>query len=151
MLFSIADSVVFVGSLQDEEGLFLLSVFRKKAFAVVAVLEFGDVAGVGAEVDEDPGSDAAKLGYFTQHDQLVFVDVRLLLLCPALVVRTMVAILGFSAKFAHDDGLLGKNPLHRVGVFRSAGVPADVLVDSDNVERVGEGIVQGGRTAFNVF
>ncbi len=101
--------------------------------------------GVRAKVGEDPWSDAAKLGNFGEHDELVLVDARLLLFGPALIVRTMVAVFRFRAELAHDDRLLRQVPLHGVGILRRACVPADVLIHADDVQRIGEGIVQGGR------
>ena len=62
----------------------------------------------------------------------------------------MIAILGFGAELAHQNGLLWKSPLHVVSIFGRAAVPADVLVDADDVEGIGEWIVQGGGAAFDV-
>jgi hypothetical protein len=86
---------------------------------------------------------------FVEHDELVLEDVSLLLFSPALVGRSVVALLGFGAKLAHDDGLLRKGPLHLVGVFGDAAVPADVFVDAHDIQGVGKGIVQHGGGAFN--
>ena len=68
----------------------------------------------------------------------------LLLFGPALVGCAVVAVLGLGAELAHEDGLLWESPLHGVGIFGRAAVPADVLVDADDVEGIGEGIVQDG-------
>src|ERR1700745_129784 len=77
-------------------------------------------------------------------------DVDLLLFGPALVGCAVIAVLGFGAELAHQNGLLWKSPLHVVSIFGRAAVPADVLVDADDVEGIGEGIVQGGGAAFDV-
>ena len=53
----------------------------------------------------------------------------------------MVAVFGFGAELAHENGLLREGPVHAVGVLRAHLVPADVLVTADDVERVAERIV----------
>src|ERR1700733_10849978 len=63
-LFGFALCLVFVRLLEDEEGLFFLALIGDEAFTVEVVLETGVDATGGAEVHEDPGAGAAKLGDF---------------------------------------------------------------------------------------
>ena len=81
-LFGFAECFVFVGFLEDEEGLFLFALVGDEAFAVEVVLQAGVDASGGAEVHEDPGAGAAKLGDFVEHRDLVTVDLGLIFLCP---------------------------------------------------------------------
>jgi hypothetical protein len=62
----------------------------------------------------------------------------------------VVALLGFGAKLAHDDGLLRESPLHLVGVFGAPLYQPMYSLTPDDIQGVGKGIVQDGGGAFNV-
>jgi len=135
-LLSFADGVVLVGLLDDGEGLLLFSLIGDEAFAVEAVLDTGELAYGGAEVHEDPRAHAAELGNFVEHHELVAVDAGLVLLGPALGFGAVKAGLRSAAELGDDEGLVvGDLPLRLVGVLGLALVPADVLVEADDVER----------------
>ena len=78
------------------------------------------------------------------------VDVGLVLLGPAVGDGAVVAGLGLGAEFAHDDGFLGEVPGDGVGQGRLTLIPADVLVDADDVENLGERIRECHGGAFEV-
>jgi len=141
-LLRLAPGAIFIRLLHDERCLLLLSVFGEEAFAIVAVLQDRDVAGSGAKVQQHPWCSSAKLRDLCQHHELMLIDIGLLFLGPALGYGAVVADFGFGPKLAHDERLLREGPMDAVGVFRSASVPADVLIETHDIERVSERVVQ---------
>lgn len=137
----LADGVLLVNLLEQVKRLLLFAIFGDEAFAVEAVLEFGDVAPGGAKVSEHPRADAAELRDVREHDKLVAEDVSLLLFGPPILDASVIALLGLGAELGHDDGLLREAPLDRVGVLGRADVPAEVFILTDDVESFGEGVI----------
>ena len=82
LLFGFAERFIFVGFLEDKEGLFLDALIGDEALAVEVVLEAWIDAACGAEVHEDPGAGAAELRNFVEHRDLVAVDLGLIFLGP---------------------------------------------------------------------
>jgi hypothetical protein len=70
-------------------------------------------------------------------------EIGLILFAPAGSGVSMVAEAGVGAGFSNDDRLpLGTGPFHILRVLGLAYIPADVLVDSEDVEILAERIIQ---------
>src|SRR5271170_1104454 len=157
-LFGFAECLVFVRLLEDEEGFFFYALVGDQALAVDVVLQAGvDTAG-RAEVHEEPGTGAAKLGDFVVHCDLMVVDFGLVLLGPERGVRVasgrVVARFGVASPLGHDEGFLVADvPRGGVGAFGVLLVPADVFVGTDHIEGFAQGVVDdfGGAMAVGIL
>ena len=120
----------------------LQALIADEAFAVEVVLYAGKLARWGAEIHQDPRAHSADLGDFGEHGQIVFEDGRLVLLGPTLVGWAVHTGFGTSAELGDEDGLLiGDGPGGAVGIGGDALVPADVLVDAEDIECLTERVV----------
>ena len=96
-----------------------------------------------AKIFQDPWARAAQERDLAERSDLVFVDVFLIFLGPALRGGAVQTVLGFAAKLADDHRLVvGRAPNGYVQVRRDSFVPTDVLVDSKNIQVGDDGIVK---------
>src|SRR5580704_9058227 len=81
-LFRFAEGFVFVGLLEDEEGLLFDALVGDEALAVEVVLETRVDASGGTEVHQNPRAGAAELRDTVEHRDLMTVDFGLIFFGP---------------------------------------------------------------------
>src|SRR5215475_9773336 len=88
--------------LQDKECLLLYSLVGEEPLAVEAVLNTGQKACGGAEVHQQPRTEAAQKRHLTKHNKLLAENLCLVLLGKTLGGRSVQAGFAIAAKFADD-------------------------------------------------
>src|SRR5438046_1052294 len=81
----------------------------------------------------------------------MLVDASLVLLGPAFVGRAVPAVGTLRTELTHDERLPPwRLPLHAVGVFGSAPIPAEILVQAEDVQRFAKRVAEdaGVRTGL---
>ena len=85
---------------------------------------------------------ASQLTNALEHKQLVPVEVGLILFSPARIGFAVETILRVSAEFADDQRLIVSNlPNGLVDLLRRVLIPSDVFIESNDIERFAERIV----------
>src|SRR5207237_8974058 len=104
----------------------------------------------GAKIFQDPGAGAAQERDLAERRDLMFVDVFLIFLGPTLRGGAVQTVLGVAAKFADDHWLIvWRAPGRDVEIRRDAFVPADVFVDSKDIQIGYDGIVKDSLVRFS--
>src|SRR5580765_7671036 len=95
-LLWLADRLLSVCLLQDKKCLLLLSLFRNETFSIEVVLYSRQRTAWRAKVHEDPRRHSPQLRNAIEHDELMLVDVGLIFLRPAFVLRAVQTVFGVS-------------------------------------------------------
>ena len=128
--------------LENVEGFLLLALVGVETLAVVVVLDAVEHATRRAEVLEYPGRGACQSVNLVEHSGILYVEVLLELLRPALVLGTMQTILGTTTKLADDNGLVvGDLPFH-LGRVIDVTIPTYVLVEGNDIDMLVHVVVQ---------
>src|SRR5208283_2371286 len=129
--------------LQNIKRLFALSAFRKQPLAITEVLNPGQKTTWRIKVHQHPRGHSCERRNFLQHLQLVLEKICLILLSEAGSGMPMFAVERAPAELAHDQRLvICEAPLDAIGIFRRMLIPADIFVQSQNIEKLPERVAQ---------
>jgi len=132
--------------LQYGEGLLACAILADEPLPVPAVLYLRQRPARRTEVAQDPGSHAAELRDFFQHRQRLAIKVGLEFLGEASAPVAVHALQGVAAKFADNNGLVViDDPLRLRAIIGYPDIPADVLVETDQVGYLGERVLDNIR------
>src|SRR5580704_9412412 len=104
MLWSLrlSDRLFLVSLLEYIEGHLFVTLIGNKSLSVEFILNAGQHSVRRTKIHQYPGAHSSKLRNAIEHGQLMAVNIRLIFLCPPLVVVSVQAGLRVSPKFTYD-------------------------------------------------
>src|SRR5215472_11728077 len=119
-------------------------------FAVKVVLNSRQCASRAAKVFQYPGCNAAQKWNAFQHGNLMLVQTLLVFFAPARELVGMVTEERVTSKFTHDQRLIIiRYPIGSISVCRCVYIPADVLIVTQHIQIICDGIIDADHNAIS--